>query len=231
MLRILQSGNQLPNSWPVSINDEFVGGNIGQLTTFGNNIVCGLSDGSAPIGVIDDINTKAFYAPVIDEIVIAGPIAGVKNGSGQLVTPNDVKVELANAYIQPNSFITNPIDAELIPTNGVLIFLAGTVLNFDADGDQIPDSIRTVVSYSYQVPNVMGDSTVLGSHRVTIWFGRMIFETDQYQTSVSYPINCSLFCSPDGKFTSKQYNPNYPGIGLCLAPPSAVLSSLQIMWI
>lgn len=230
MLRILQSGNMIPYSWPVDPNAEFTGGNIGQLTTMGNNIVCGLSDGSAPIGVIDDVKTRAFYAPAVDEVVIAGPIAGVMAG-GRLVTPTDVKVELANAYVRPSSFISNPIDCELIPTNGVLVFLAGTPLNFDADGDQVPDSIRTVVSYSYQVPNIIGDNSTIGSGRVTIHFGRMIFETDQFETNCSYPINSSLFCSPSGLFTTKQYDPNFPGIGLCLAPPTAVLGSIQIMWI
>jgi hypothetical protein len=231
MLRILQSGNNVPYSFPVDPNAEFTGGNIGQLTTLGNNIVCGLSDGSAPIGIIDDVKTRAFFAPVVDEVVIAGPIAGVMSQGGYLVTPNDVKVELVNAYIQPGSFMSNPVDCELKATNGVLVMLTGTPLNFDLDGDGIPDSIRTVVSYSYQVPNVIGDDSTLGSGRITIHFGRIILETDQFEPNQSYPINCSLFSSPQGKFTSKQYNPNYPGVGLCLAPPTSVFGSIQIMWI
>lgn len=230
MLRILQSGNQLPYSWIVSPDAEFMPGMCAQLTTMGNNIVCGVSDGSAPIGIIDDIKTRAFYTAVVDEVVIAGPIAGVMAG-GRLVTPNDVKVELANAYIQPNSFISNPVDVELIPTNGVVVMLAGTPLNFDADGDQIPDSIRTVVSYSYQVPNVIGDDSTIGSSRLTVWFGRMIFETDQFQTNATYPINASLFCGIDGKLTTRQEDPNYPGVALVISPPTSVLSSLQAMWI
>lgn len=230
MLRILQSGNQLPYSFPVDPNATFMPGMCGQLATFGNNIVCGVSDGSAPIGIIDDIKTTAFFTAAIDEVVIAGPIAGVMAG-GRLVTPNDVKVELANAYIQPSSFMSNPVDVELIPTNGVIIMLAGTPLNFDADGDQIPDSIRTVVSYSYQVPNVIGDNSTIGSSRLTIWFGRMIFETDQFQTNASYPINASLFCGIDGKLTTRQEDPNYPGVALVLSPPTSVIGSLQAMWI
>lgn len=231
MLRILQSGNQLPHSWPVDPNAEFMPGMVGQLTTLGSNIVCGVSDGSAPIGIIDDVKTRAFFANATNETVIAGPIAGVMSQGGYLVTPNDVKAELVNAYVQPNSFISNPVDVELRATNGVITFLAGTQLNFDADGDGIPDSIRTVVNYSYQVPNVMGDDSTIGSGRITIWFGRIICETDQYEPNVTYPINCSLFSSPSGKFTSKQYNADYPGIALCLSPPSPIMGSIQILWI
>ncbi len=230
MLRILQAGNQLPYSWPSDPNATFDSGMVGQLTTLGNNIVCGVSDGSAPIGIIDDIRTNAFYAPAISEIVIAGPIAGVMSG-GKLVTPNDVKVELVNAYVLPSSFISNPVDCELKSVNGVITFMAGTPLNFDMDGDGSEDSIRTVVSYSYQVPNVMGQDTTMGSHRITIWYGRMIFATDKFETSQQYPINASLFSSPSGLLTTKQYNPIYPGIAIVTAPPSAVLGSLEAMFI
>lgn len=229
MLRILQSGNAVPYSFIVDSSAEFFPGSVGQLTTSGNNIVCGVSDGSAPLGIIDDIKTRSFYAPSIDEVVIIGPIAGVMAG-GQLVTPTDVKAELINAYVQPSSFISNPVDVELIPTNGVIVCLAGTPLNFDSDGDGLADSIRTVVSYQYQVPNIAGDDSTIASHHVTLWFSRIIFETDVFETNVRYPINCSLFSSPDGKLTSKQYNPNFPGVALCLAPPSSILGSLMCMW-
>jgi len=231
MLRIIQAGNSLPTSFPVDPNAEFMPGMCGQLTTLGSNIVCGVSDGSAPLGIIDDIKTRAFYAPSVDEIVIVGPLAGVMGQGGYLVTPNDVKAELDHAYIRPSSFISNPVDVELKPTNGVVTFLAGTPLNFDADGDGIPDSIRTVVSYSYQVPNVIGDDSTIASGRITLWYSRMIFETDQFSTSERYPINASLFCGPDGKLTTKQADPNYPGIALVLAPPTSILGSLQALWI
>jgi hypothetical protein len=33
---------------------------IGQLGVIGNNIVCGVSDGTAPLGIIDDIKVRAF---------------------------------------------------------------------------------------------------------------------------------------------------------------------------
>ena len=230
MFRILQTGNSLPFSWPVDPNAEFEPGQIGQLTTFGQNIVCTVSDGSAPIGIIDDIKTRAFYAPSIDEVIIAGPIAGVMS-QGKLVTPNDVKAELANAYIQPNSFISNPVDVELKNVNGMITFLAGTPLNFDADGDGIPDSIRTVVSYSYQVPNVIGDDSTSGNGRVSIWAMRVLGETDQFSTSVRYPINAPLFVGPDGKFTTRQYNEHYPAPAIVTAPPTSIMGSLEFLWL
>jgi hypothetical protein len=58
MLRIVQTGNSLPFSFPVAPSDEFQPGQIAQLKAFGNNVVCGVSDGICPIGIIDDVKTN-----------------------------------------------------------------------------------------------------------------------------------------------------------------------------
>jgi hypothetical protein len=231
MLRILQSGNSIPYSWPVDPNAIFLPGQVAQLTTLGNTIVCGTSDGSAPIGIIDDMKSTAFYTAVSDEIVIAGPIVGVMNSNNQLVTPVDVKVELNNANILANSFMSNPIDVELIPKNGVVVFLAGTPLNIDLDGDSVPDGIRSVVSYTYQIPNVMGDDSTLANGRITVWFQRMVAATDQYDSSQRFPINANIFCGLDGKLTTRQPSANHPAIAIVTAPPTAIMSTLEFLWL
>jgi hypothetical protein len=231
MLRLVQVGNSLPFTFPVDPSAEFQPGMIAQLTVMGNNVVCGVSDGTVPLGIIDDVKTNAFYAPSVDEIIIAGPIAGVMGPGGDLVAPNDVKAELENPNISSSSFTSDPVDVELIPRNGVIKFLAGTPLNFDADGDGIPDSIRTRVNYTYQVPNVPGDDSTQGSGRVTVWFQRAIMQTDQFETNQRYPVNASLFVSEEGKLTTRQPTLEHPGVAIVTGTPTSVFGSLEFLWI
>ncbi len=202
-----------------------------QLTVHGSNVVCGVSDGTAPIGILDDIRTRSFKTAVVDEVVICGPIAGVDTGGGVYVTPVDVKVELENAYIDASSFTSNPVDVELKPTNGVITFIAGTRLNMDADGDGIPDSIRTVVSYTYTVANVPGDDSTTGSGRVTVWITRLIASTDQFETNQRYPINANLFVSEEGRLTTRQPSSTHPGVALVTGSPTSVYSSVEFLWL
>lgn len=196
----------------------------------GNQVVCGVSDGTVPIGIIDEIKTNAFTATSINEILIA-PAAGVDDGNGNLITPIDIKIELQNPNVVPTSFVSNPVDVELIPRNGVITFLAGTRLNFSLTGSGTPDAIRTVVSYTYQRPNVPGDDSTLASGRVTVWFSRMIAQTDQYDTSVRYPVNGTLFVSETGLLTTRQIGADYPGVAIVTSPPSAISSYLEFLWL
>jgi len=230
MLRIVQTGNSLPFSFPVDPSAEFQPGQIAQLSVFGNNMVCGVSDGICPIGIIDDVKTNAFTTNAVDEVIIAGPIAGVQSG-GSIVTPNDVKAELVNPNVVMSSFISDPVDVELIPRNGVVVFLAGTELNYDADGDGVPDSIYTVVNYTYQVPNVPGDDSTYASGRVTVWFQRMIAQTDQYETSQRYPINANLFVNDEGKLTSRKPSDDHPGVAIVSGPPTSAQKLLEFIWL
>jgi hypothetical protein len=225
----VQSGNALPTSYPVDGNAEFQPGQVAQLLVTGNNIVAGVSDGTAPLGIIDDIKTRAFTAPSVDEVVIAAA-PGVQQG-GILVSAIDVHQELQNPNVIPSSFITSPVDVELVPRNGVVVIPAGTPLNFDMDGDGVPDSIRTVVSYSYQIPNVPGDDTTLASGKVTIWFQRMIAQTDQYETNRRYPINANLFVSERGLLTTQQATPDHPGVAVVTGSPSAIFGTLEFLWL
>ena len=228
MLRLDQIGSSLSVGYPVDPTCRFMPGMIGQLKLHGNSIVCGVSDGTAPLGIIDDVKTRSFYAPSIDEVIIE-PAVGQMVG-GQLVSVTAVKSELKNSNIMESSFVSN-VKLSLKPTNGVVTFPPGTPLNFDLDGDGTNDSIRAIVSYSYQVPNVPGDDSTASNGRVTLWFQRIIFSTDQYEVNQRYPLNGPLFVSESGVLTSRQPTPNHPTIGICLGPPTAHNSYLQALWL
>lgn len=230
MLRIDQTGNALPFTYPVDPSAQFSPGSIGQLSTMGNQVVCGVSDGRCPIGIIDDIKTNSFTAVSIDEVVIV-PAIGVLNAQNKLVTPVDIKMELKNPNVMPNSFVSENVDVELIARNGVVVFLAGTELNFSSTNSGTPDGIRTRVSYTYQIPNVAGDDSTLSTGRVTIWFSRILFQTDQYDTTVRYPVNATLFCNEEGKFTTRQISPEYPGVAIVTSPPGSILGALSALWL
>lgn len=225
MLRVIQSGNSLPFSFIVDPSAEFEPGMIAQLNVSGNTVVCGVSDGRAPIGVIDEIRTRAFTAPSWNEFVIT-PATGVLSPGGQLVTPIDIVVPLKNPNVIQSSF-TSSIALILTPRNGIVTFPAGTPLNFDSCGSGQPDSIRAVVNYRYQIPNIIGDDSTIGAGRMAVWFQRMIFETDVYETNQVYPLNANLFVSEMGLLTTRQVSPHHPAIALCIGPPSSVLGTLQ----
>src|SRR5260221_2287271 len=125
MFRILQSGNSLPYSWPVDRTAEFQPGQISSLTVIGNQVMATVSNGLAPIGIIDDQKTRAFTANAWDETIIA-PAIGVPGPNNTIITPVDIKMELVNPNIIPSSFVSIPVDVQLIPRNGVIVFPAGT---------------------------------------------------------------------------------------------------------
>ena len=208
---------------------EFEPGMIGQLNVSGNQIVCGVSDGRAPIGIIDDIRTKAFTAPAWNEVIIA-PATGIPNGAGQLVTPIDIKMELQNPNVLKSSFASS-INVILNSRNGVITFPAGTPLNMDMAGSGTPDSIKAVVNYRYQIPNIIGDDSTQGSSRVTVWFQRMIGEVSVYETNQTYPLNANLFVSELGLLTTRQPTDKHPSVAIVTSPPSAIFSTLQFMWL
>ena len=67
-LRTVQVGLARPLSYSVDPNATFEAGMVAQLRIIGNDIVMGVSDGTAPFGLIDDNKTIAFSKSVIDEI-------------------------------------------------------------------------------------------------------------------------------------------------------------------
>ncbi len=201
---------------------------IAELTVIGNQVMATVSNGTAPIGVIDDIKTRAFTNVSWNEVVIV-PAVGVPGPNGTLVTPIDIKAELKKPNIIPSSF-TSTTKVVLNAVNGVINFVAGTPLNFDLVGSGQPNAIRTIVNYTYYVANIPGDDSTQGSGRVTVWFDRMFFQTDQYETNQQYPVRANLFVSETGFLTTRRPSEIHPAVGMVTAPPSPLNPMLEILY-
>ena len=229
-LEIIQAGNSLPFSYQVDPSSTFEPGNIGQLKLVGQDIVIGLSDGTAPLGIIDDIRTNAFTRSVVDEIVVI-PGVDIETDGYNFFTGSDSMAPLNNAGILSSSFVADYEGLVLNQINGILELPAGSRLNHDNDGDGINDSVLAIVNYVYQVPSLPGDDTTIGSNRVTIWFQRGLFATDKFDTRQKYPINATLFVTEEGLLTTQQISDRHPGVAICTGPPSSLVGSLEFLWL
>jgi len=232
MLQLIQVGNAMPVSFPVDPSAEFQSGQIAQLKLVNQDIVCGVSDGRAPFGVLDDVRARAFTQTVVDEVVLIQVREEDRQSSdGYNVYSNrDTSQHLNNANIVGTSFLADYDGLELNATNGILTLPAGSRLNFDS-GSGTYDSVKTIVSYVYQVPDLPGDDTTMGSNRVTIWFQRGIFATDMFEATQRYPLNATLFVNEEGKLTTMQPTPDHPGVAMVVGPPSAMVATLEFMWL
>ncbi len=227
MLRLINVSGAIPHSFSVDPSAVFLPGNFAQLTVIGNQVCATLSNGLAPFGIIDDIKTNAFTAVSWDETIIV-PANGVFSGDGYFTTV-DITVMLKNPNVVAGSFVSIPVDVQLIPRNGVVIFPAGTRLNLDDGGVGFPNAIKTNVRYTFQIPMVLGDDSTAGTQRVTVWYQRGIYQTDVFQTSAAYPLNCNLFVNDKGQLTSIQSVPNAPSVALCTAPPSPLSPMIEFL--
>lgn len=227
MLRLVQVGNTLPANFICDPSAEFQPGQIAELTVIGNQIMATVSNGTAPIGVIDDIKTRAFTNVSWNEVVIV-PAVGVLSGS-DLVTPIDIKAELRKPNIVSSSF-NSTVDVALNPVNGVVTFIAGTKLNFDLTGTGTPNAIRSIVNYTYQVANIPGDDSTQGSGRMTVWFNRMFFQTDQYETNQQYPVRANLYVSEVGFLTTRRPSTIHPAVAMVTAPPTPMNPMIEVLW-
>ena len=102
MLRLVQVGNALPASFICDPSAEFQPGMVSELVVIGNQIMATVSNGTAPIGIIDDIKTRAFTNVSWNEEIYV-PAVGV-NSNGRLITPIDVKAELKKPNVLASSF-------------------------------------------------------------------------------------------------------------------------------
>ena len=230
MLRLIEIFNTIPFSFPLDVSASFQPGTIGQLTMIGNQVVATVSNGLSPIGIIDDIKTRAYTSNAWDESIVV-PVANTNIVNNQLVSAYDMKVELQNPNVLPSSFVSIPVPCQLIPRNGVVCFPAGTPLNYDLLGTGVPNAVKTLVRYTFQIPNIIGDDSTVGSNRVTLWMNRGLFSTDCFETSQDFPVNGNLFVNEYGFLTTRQMAPNYPAIGIVIGPPSAIDAQLQFLWL
>ena len=230
MLKVIHSGNAMPMSLPVDPTAEFQPGAFAQLRVIGNDIVAGVSDGTAPLGIIDDARVAAFTKSQVDEIVqIQVPDTSIAvDDNGKLVNSSEVSSPLNNPHIIQSSFISD-ISVFLNYVNGIITVPAGTELNYDFDGDGINDGFKIVVNYIYRVSNRPGDDTTLSSGRVTIHYQRGIYATDQFDTTQVYPLNATLYVGLDGHLTTKQPTENHPGVAIVTGPPSATQGTLEFL--
>jgi hypothetical protein len=228
MLRLVQVGNTLPVSFICDPSAEFQPGQIAELTVIGNQVMATVSNGTAPIGVIDDIKTKAFTNVSWNETVTV-PAIGVPGPNNTIVTPVDIKVELRRPNIIQSSF-TSTVSCTLNPINGIITFIAGTPLNTDLQGIGTPNAIKAIVNYTYQVANIPGDDSTQGSGRMTVWFERMFFQTDQYESNQQYPVRANLYVSEYGFLTTRRPSPIHPAVGMVSAPPTPMNPMIEILW-
>ena len=230
MLKVIHSGNAMPMSLPVDPTAEFQPGAFAQLRVIGNDIVAGVSDGTAPLGIIDDARVAAFTKSQVDEIVqIQVPDTSIAvDDNGKLVNSSEVSSPLNNPHIIQSSFISD-ISVFLNYVNGIITVPAGTELNYDFDGDGINDGFKIVVNYIYRVSNRPGDDTTLSSGRVTIHYQRGIYATDQFDTTQVYPLNATLYVGLDGNLTTKQPTDNHPGVAIVTGPPSSTQGTLEFL--
>jgi hypothetical protein len=228
MLRLVQVGNTLPVSFICDPSAEFQPGQIAELTVLGNQVMATVSNGTAPLGIIDDIKTKAFTNVSWNEVIIV-PAIGVPGPNDTIVTPVDIKAELRRPNIVPSSF-SSTVNVLLNPVNGVITFVAGTQLNFDASGTGLPNAIRAVVNYTYQVANIPGDDSTQGSGRMTVWFERMFFQTDQYESNQQYPVRANLYVSEVGQLTTRRPSSIHPAVGMVTAPPTPMNPMIEVLW-
>lgn len=220
----------MPMSLPIDPTAEFQPGAFAQLKVIGNDIVAGVSDGTAPIGVIDDARVSAFTKAQVDEIVqIEVPSGSIQvDGNGKRTNSVEVSSPLNNPYVIQASF-TSTLSVFLNYVNGIITIPVGTELNYDFDDDGINDGFYVVCNYIYKIANKPGDDTTLSSGRVTIHYQRGIYATDQFDTTQIYPLNCTLYVGLDGLLTSKQPTENHPGVALCTGPPSSTQGTLEFL--
>lgn len=228
MLKVIHSGNALPMSLSVDPTAEFEPGMFAQLGLIGNDIVASVSDGTAPLGIIDDVRTSAFTRPQIDEIILVDAQNTIIDGNGKRVSTVDVTGVLEYPNIIENSF-TSTTSVILNSVNGVVTIPAGTEVNLDSTDDGTNDSFRIIVNYIYRIAGKPGDDTTVGSGRITIHYQRGIYATDQFDTTQAYPLNITLYIGLDGKLTSAQPTDSHPGVALCTGPPSSSIGTLEFL--
>ena len=172
-----------PLSLAVAPTITFRPGMIGQLDATSTII---LTDGTFPIGFLDDNKLTTYHRKIVDEaVVLTGVVASnllhsnltalafkVTNAAGTIVYTNiaDYTVNIVNGTIQRTALST--------------IVTGATVL----------------VTYEYQLPTAesvssqpSGSDDTAGSGKVAVWNAAGIYGTDQYDVTRTYAVNECLY--------------------------------------
>jgi hypothetical protein len=214
---------------PVDPSAIFEPGMVCGLIEINGETFATVSNGTTipPFGIIDDVNTTAFRRPVVDDLVfIPSPGISPPGYGGTLVNPAPVMGKLRETNIISTTFAAD-LAVQLDPKHGTITIPAGTPLNHKDTNGQF-DGFEVLTSYHYQVADIPGDSSVAATGLITVHVFRGIYETDQFDTTVDYPLNAPLFCGLDGKFTTKT---NGPAIAQVVNRPSALNGALSFLWL
>lgn len=231
MLKLIHLPNPHGASYPVDPTAEFEPGMIAQYKLLGNDIMVGVSDGTAPIGIIDDVRVAALTRARIDEIVEIKAGSIITDANGVRVNGSDDIGFLENPHIISNSF-NSTMQVVLNPINGTLAIPAGTPLNHDTTGTGAPfDGFLLTANYIYKIASRPGDDSTIGSGKITIYYQRGIYATDQFDTKSIYPLNATLYVGLDGRLTTTQPTTTHPGIAVVTGPPGATNGTLEFMWL
>lgn len=230
MLKIIHTGTSLAASFTLDPTAEFEPGMIAQLKIIGNDIVCGVSDGTAPLGMIDDVRTRAFTKRQVDEVLTLEVTDTALDGNSNVVNARDEIQFLQFSNLVERSF-TSTLSVVLNPVNGAVIIPAGTPLNFDNNDTGQFDGYKLIVNYSYQIANQPGDDSTIGSGRITVHYDRGFYATDQWDTRQTYPLNATLYVGLDGILTTRQPTSNHPGVAVVTGPPTSTNGTLEFMWL
>jgi len=235
MFQPVHVGNGLPvGFYNVDFSCEFQAGMMGGLTVVAGEVVMSVANGTTipPYGILDDYKDSSFQRTIRNDLQVVNvpSVALAVDDDGDLTTSIELMATLDHSNLIASTFAGNVDNVVLNATNGVVTFPAGSKLNFDMDGDGTLDSIKIVSSYVYRVSNVPGDDSCAASGKVTVWHSRGEYITDQYEPSQPYPINAILFCSCNGKFTTQPEDDASPGIGSVTATPTALDSTMQLVW-
>ena len=206
----------MPMSSSVDPTAEFEPGVFGQLKLIGNDIVIGVSDGTAPLGIIDDVRATAFTKAQVDEVILIDGGTSEVDGNGDLVNTNDVVGILEFPSIIESSF-TSTSSVVLNSVNGVVTVPAGTELNYDSDDDGINDSFKVIANYIYRIANKPGDDSTIGSGRVTVHYQRGIYDNEGVFTGMVQP--------DSGYFPKREF----VEIAYVTGPPSASNGTIELM--
>lgn len=172
-----------PLSLAVSSTITFRPGMVGQLDATSTVI---LTDGTYPIGLLDDNKLATYHKKVVNEsVVLTGVVAS--NLMHSALTAGAFKVTNVAGTVT----YANLADYTVNIVNGTI---QRTALSTIASGQTV------LVSYEYQLPSAeslssqpSGFDDTAGSGKVAVWNAPGIYLTTEYDITLNYAVNECLY--------------------------------------